>query len=291
MQLANAFRCDKAIVPRYKIANALLCNTANALRCNKANCTNVQYSVRTEVQHSECTMVQPSECIHVTNGSLPISISERAIHSRNVSYMFEIYFLFIYHSNHEHGYTLDPQPRRAIPRATQQRGTLSEQFSNRMSTVNVNQGEEESVIQNPRVEAMPLSPGLERDFPIHGGHAKTNDDLSAHKQKACSVSVGGVSYSIDVSYIDKLERANSLAEDYSSLLVHRQKRIYSTKLKSHLSSIAERFMRDYHVSVAKESSKDFVWPEEVWTKDPHDLQRLDRFSHSSNIDKALSDTT
>ena len=82
------------------------------------------------------------------------------------------------------------------------------------------------------------------------------------------------SYSIDVSYIDKLERANSLAEDYSSLLVHRQKRIDSTKLKSHLSSIAERFMRDYHVSVAKESSKDFVWPEEVWTKDLHDLQRL-----------------
>jgi hypothetical protein len=94
VQLANALRCNTAIVLRYKIANALRCNTANASRCNRANCTNVQYSVCTEVQHSECTMVQPSECIHVTNGIYPFqSASERYTH---VTYHICLKFIFIH---------------------------------------------------------------------------------------------------------------------------------------------------------------------------------------------------
>jgi hypothetical protein len=67
-----------------------------------------------------------------------------------------------------------------------------------------------------------LTPRLDSDFPIHSGQAEKADEELTHKRQVCSVSVGVVSYMIDKAYANKLERANSLAEEYSSLLMHRQ---------------------------------------------------------------------
>ena len=80
---------------------------------------------------------------------------------------------------------------------------------------------------------MPLSPGLKRNFPNHSGHAKTNGELPAHKQQACSSHVEEISHSIDVSCIVCRER--SLADDYSLLeadcTVALTSEAYSTKLR------------------------------------------------------------
>ena len=70
------------------------------------------------------------------------------------------------HSNHDHGYALDPQPRRTIGHSQRQLTSISELFINKTSRVLVNHSDEEGVIRNPRVRQCPCPLDSKETFRI-----------------------------------------------------------------------------------------------------------------------------
>ena len=76
---------------------------------------------------------------------------------------------------------------------------------------------------------------------------------------------------IDDTICNKLSRAINLVLDYAPLFTGAETFIYAEILKNHLSSIASGFMKEHDIKIAQDTSKDFVWLSQVWTKDINDL--------------------